>query len=297
MTVLVTGATGTIGKEVLTALLEQGVAVRALVRSLDRAATLPAGVDLAVGDLKDGESVRAALSGVSAALFVSPHDPDEVELAQTFISACEDTGVRLVFAGAYVDGPNAFARWMMRTMFGLMLPHYRGKLRIGQMVAAAKADPVVFSLTNYFQNDELIREDILSGGYPLPLSDKGVNRIDMRDVADLVVRALTDFSFRSGAYALVGPRSISGRESAEIWARALQRDVVYYDGRSDWAKRLERRLSGQKLADFKLTYKFLAKTGVPTKRRQVDAMTALLGRTPRTYEEYVSTMSRQWKSA
>jgi uncharacterized protein YbjT (DUF2867 family) len=298
MTVLVTGATGTLGGAVAAELTRRGHGARALVRDVGRAASLlPERVTPVLGDLGDPASVRAALDGVEAALYVSPHDPSEVEMAQAFISACEDTGTRLVFVGAYVDGPNAFARWAMRTMFGLMLPHYRGKLRIGQLMTASKARPVVLSLTNYFQNDELIREDILAGAYPLPLSSKGVNRIDVRDVAELAVKALTDPSFGSGAYGLMGPRSISGAESAAIWEDELGRRVVYHDGDDDWPRMLGRRLSGQKLKDFTLTYKFLAKHGVPTDQRQLERTAALLGRPPRTYETYVAETRRRWARA
>jgi hypothetical protein len=60
---------------------------------------------------------------------------------------------------------------------------------------------------------------------------------------------------------LVGPRSISGVEAAAIWEGELGRTVVYHDGEDDWTRMLERRLSGQKLKEFTLTYRFLAKHG------------------------------------
>src|SRR5690349_197310 len=98
MTVLVAGATGNIGKEVTAALLARGAAVRALVRSPERAELLPRGVEAVIGDLRDVRAVETALTGVTAALYVSPHDPDEELMAEAFVSACERLGVRLVFA-------------------------------------------------------------------------------------------------------------------------------------------------------------------------------------------------------
>jgi uncharacterized protein YbjT (DUF2867 family) len=63
---LVTGATGNVGGPVARQLHEQGHCVRALVRDPSRAASLPAGIELAVGDLDNPESVSKAVQGVEA---------------------------------------------------------------------------------------------------------------------------------------------------------------------------------------------------------------------------------------
>ena len=64
--VLVTGATGRIGGQVIDQLLDSGVPVRALVRTLPEAA-LPSGVEVVTGDLGEPESLDGALAGVGAA--------------------------------------------------------------------------------------------------------------------------------------------------------------------------------------------------------------------------------------
>jgi uncharacterized protein YbjT (DUF2867 family) len=199
MTVLVTGATGSIGREVVQALRDQGSAFRALVRTPQRVRALPDGVDAVVADLADPAAVAAALDGVRAALYVSPHDSAEEQLAATFARECERRGVRLVFAGVYAHASNAFTRWCLRRVFGVVMPHYRGKVRIGERLARVPGS-VMFGLPNYFQNDEVIRADILDGHYTLPTHPAGLNRIDLRDVGELVARALTDASFPTGRY-------------------------------------------------------------------------------------------------
>jgi uncharacterized protein YbjT (DUF2867 family) len=296
MTVLVTGATGTIGREVTAALVAAGAAVRALVRTPQRAALLPAGVTPVLGDLRDPAAVRAALTGVTAALYVSPHDPAEVGMAETFISACEDLGVRLVFAGVVIDGRNAAARWLLRRTVGAVLPHYRGKLRVAHLMHRAKGRPVLFGVTNFYQNDEVIREDILAGRYLLPTHPRGVNRIDLRDAGEIVARALTDPAFPSGAFGLAGPASVSATEAAAVWSRVLGRPVRYDGPGGDWADALAHRLDGQKLQDFRHSYGFLAKRGMATSARDVAGMTALLGRPPRPYETYVRDMAAAWSA-
>jgi uncharacterized protein YbjT (DUF2867 family) len=63
---LVTGATGHVGDAVARQLHEQGHGVRAPVRDPSRAATLPAGIELAAGDLDDPDGVSKAVAGVEA---------------------------------------------------------------------------------------------------------------------------------------------------------------------------------------------------------------------------------------
>ncbi|HEX6834858.1 MAG TPA: NAD(P)H-binding protein, partial [Rudaea sp.] len=64
MTILVTGATGTVGRQVVDQLVQRGVKVRALVRDPAKAG-FPAQVEIAQGDFLDVDSLRNALNGVS----------------------------------------------------------------------------------------------------------------------------------------------------------------------------------------------------------------------------------------
>ncbi|HXS16201.1 MAG TPA: NAD(P)H-binding protein, partial [Polyangiaceae bacterium] len=82
-TILVVGATGTIGGAALRALLSQGARVRALVRSPARMQGMK-GVEIMAGDLADPDAVTRALQGIQVALYVSPHEQSEEHLAETF---------------------------------------------------------------------------------------------------------------------------------------------------------------------------------------------------------------------
>jgi uncharacterized protein YbjT (DUF2867 family) len=294
MTVLVAGATGSIGKEVVTALLARGARVRALVRTHERAQLLPSGVEAAAGDLRDAASVTAALTGTAAALYISPHDPDEERMADVFVTACDSLDVRLVFAGVALTARSRLARLAAEALVSTFLPHYRGKLRVARRVAAAKQRPVVLGVANYFQNDEVIRADILDGRYGLPTHRAGLNRIDLRDVGEVAARALTDPEFPSGTYALAGPESVSGQQAARLWSEALNSPVRYDGARPDWPDVLARHLSGPKLADFRRSYGFIARFHLPASARDVAATTTLLGRPPCRYETYVRDTAERW---
>lgn len=296
MNVLVAGATGSIGGQVTAELLASGATVRALVRSAESAALLPSGVEPVRGDLRDADSVAAALAGAETALYVSPHSTQEVQLAETFVSTCERLDVRLVFAGVAMTMRNPLLRWTMQLLVNTALRHYRGKLRIARRIATSNARPVVFGVANYFQNDELIRDEILGGAYYLPAHGSGVNRIDLRDVAEVVARAMTDPAFPTGVYGLVGPESISGVQAARVWSEALDRPVRYEGDGPHWPSVLARHLTGAKLADYRRTLAFLARHGVPTSARDVTATAALLGHAPRSYEAYVRATAQRWAS-
>jgi uncharacterized protein YbjT (DUF2867 family) len=294
MTILVAGATGSIGSAVVTALLARGARVRALVRTPSRASQLPLAVEPAAADLRDATAVAAALTGVDAALYVSPHDPDEERMADVFVDACDREGVRLVFAGVVLTARSRLARLSTEVLVSTFLPHYRGKLRIARRVAAAKHRPVLLGVPNFFQNDEVVRADILDGRYGLPTHRSGVNRIDLRDVGEIAARALTDPAFPAGAHGLAGPGSVSGAQSARVWSEALGRPVRYDGDRPDWPDLLARHLSGAKLADFRRSYRFIARFPLPASARDLAATTALLGRPPGRYESYVRDTAARW---
>jgi uncharacterized protein YbjT (DUF2867 family) len=291
--VLVTGATGVVGSEVVRALLERGANVRALVRSPERVAHLPAAVERFAGDLRDPDSVRRAFQGVRSAFYVSPHESDEEVLAETFISLCERAGIRLVFAGVHLDAPSRAMRWLLRALMTRKFPHYRGKFAIGERARIARTDSVVLVPANFYQNDELFRDEILAGTFPAPLGLVG--RVDVRDIGDAAARALLDPTIPSGAYNLVAPDAWSGAACAEVWSRVLGRAVRYTgDDFTALTTALGKRLHGRKREDFEHTYRLLGTLKMPPKPQQVAQATRLLARPPRSYAEYVRDTAASW---
>lgn len=295
--VLVTGATGTVGREAVRALLEGGGAmVRALVRDPARA-KLPSEVQVAAGDLRDATSVARALAGVSAALYVSPHEPEEEAMARSFAEACRRVGARVVFVGVHVDGPNRAVRALKRAAFGLMFRAYRSKFRLSEAVRQVDARATLLMPTNFFQNDELAEDVIRAGSYPMPMGTGGVNRVDVRDIGDVVARALTDEGLAGRALSISGPASLNGPQCAEVWSRALGRPVAFTGAdHAAFAELAARSLRGKKLTDFVASHRLLSGLSMPTDPAEVAATTALLGRAPRSYESYVRDRVAAWEA-
>lgn len=292
--VLVVGAKGTVGREAVKALRERGAYVRALVRS-SRDTEKLAGCELHVGDLKDAASTAAALQGVSAAFYVSPHEPEEELLAETFVSACEAAQVRLVFVGVHADAPTRLQRALKRFVYGRLLAPYAPKFRISERVRRSRTNPIVLMPTNYFQNDELFIEQITAGDFAQPF-ERAVNRVDVRDLGAAVARACLDPDLPSGAYPLVGPASLDAKACAAVWSKELGFAVRYLSDEGSLRAPLEAKLEGKKRADFIASYSAIRRYELPTTREQLARTVALLGREPTSYETYVRDLVTQLRA-
>lgn len=293
-TVLVVGATGTTGREVLRATLRAGARVRVLARSESSASELASQAEVVRGDLRDDAAVRRALDGVRAAFYVSPHEPDEEALAARFAQGCEAARARLVFGGVHVDGSTRLSRWLNRLLYGGMMPHYAPKFRIGERMRQSRANPVVLVPTNFFQNDEPLLPEILAGRF-VQTFDRPVNRVDVRDLGVAAARALLDESVPSGAYSIVGPESLTSEQCAAVWSEALGRPVRYAPEQLDAA--ITRAFDGKKRADFLASYAVLRRFELRTLSEHLEQTATLLGRAPTAYAQYVRELIARQKLA
>src|SRR5688572_23147958 len=96
MTILVTGATGNVGRNVVKHLVAQGHAVRALSRAPQKA-QLPEGVEVVAGDLSDPSTLESALDGVSALHLINFHgEYQPLETGAEIVALAEKAGVKRV---------------------------------------------------------------------------------------------------------------------------------------------------------------------------------------------------------
>ncbi|KRE42771.1 hypothetical protein ASG74_10365 [Knoellia sp. Soil729] len=275
------------GREVVRSLNQRGVTPRVLVRDPSRLRPTDQ-VEIHRGDLRDPASLREAMRGIDAVFHISPHEADEVELTRTVLDAVEREGARLVFSGIHIDASNRLARWAMRTVYGRLLPRYRGKISIGHLVEISNTRPVVLGVGNFMQCDEALLDVIRAGQFVLPTHREGLNRVDLRDLGDIVANVLLDPTIPAGAYPVVGPRSLTGAECARTWSQALGIPVTYVgddDAAIDAA--LEAHLTGYRLEDWESSFRALRGFAVTAKKSEIDATTRLLGRPPTDFTEFV----------
>ncbi len=285
-TILVLGGTGLMGREVLGALRRRGADARVLVRD---PAKLPyrEGLDIRVGDLRDAASLRAAVRGVDVVFAISPHEVDEVALMRAVVTACERERARLVFAGIHVASPNPLAGWIARRMCELLMPRYRGKFAIGRMVERSATGPVILVPSNFMQNDEVLFGAIEGGLFVHPISEKGLNRVDLRDLGEIAATVLLDAAFPTGRYPVVGPRSLTGPECARVWADALGHEVRYAgDDDAVLEAAIHEHVSGYRREDWMSSLRRLRTYGLPTSSADLAVTERMLGRPATPFEEF-----------
>lgn len=115
--ILITGASGTVGRAVLLEVARTGEKHRAMYRSKDEAAKAPAGTEVVVADFADKASLAPALRGVRSVYLVCSPIPQLVQLEGNAIEASEAAGVeRIVLNSALGAGdyPKSFPSWHPR---------------------------------------------------------------------------------------------------------------------------------------------------------------------------------------
>jgi uncharacterized protein YbjT (DUF2867 family) len=213
---LVTGATGTTGMEVLRALKDRGVTARALVRDETKAHHLrDLGFEPATGDLGDPRTLGPALEGVERVYLVSPTGPMQSELEQAFLEAAKEAGakhvVKLSLIGANPEAPLRFARSHAKVEHAL------------------KESGMAWTLlrpTPFMQNTLAWGPQVLDGTFYSPVPDAAVSLVDARDVAEVAAAALTDDGHEGKSYGLSGPEAVSFRDQARRVFAAAGREVT-----------------------------------------------------------------------
>lgn len=218
-TVLVTAATGTVGSALVPALRARGVTVRAMTRDPDRVIS---GVETVVADLRDPESVAAALKGVDTAFLNSPSAPDAAALQTRFADLARAAGVhRLVLLSQYAadaDSPVRFLRW-----------HAEVEAHVREL----GLDHTVLRPNLYLQALLAFAGPIAEGWFAAPIGDAAVSAIDTRDIADAAAAVLTGTGHTGRTYTLTGPHAVTHDEIAVALAAAIGRDVTFHDTSAD----------------------------------------------------------------
>jgi uncharacterized protein YbjT (DUF2867 family) len=216
--VLVTGATGRVGRVVVDLLLDAGVPVRALTRRAEAAATLPANVEVVTGDLTVPESLDAGLQGVGAVFLVWTAPPTT---APAVVERLATHTRRVVFLSSPHQTPHPF--------FQQPNPIAVLHADIERLVAAAGLESTIIRPGMFASNALLwwataIRAD---GVVRWPYGAAETAPVDDRDVAAVAARTLSEAGHAGGDYVLTGPESLSQAEQVSIIGDVLGRRVEF----------------------------------------------------------------------
>jgi NAD(P)H dehydrogenase (quinone) len=221
--IVVTGASGKVGRMIASQLAEDGVPQTLLVRDAARAPAL-AGADVVVADFTDGGSVHAALRPGDRVFMVSVHEAVEARIAahRSFIAAAADAGVGLL-AYLSIVNPSPTAAF-----------HHGRSHEATERMILASGVPFTFLRMNLFLDDLPLWFDP-DGVCRGPGGDGRVALISRGDVAAVSAGVLVGPGYEGEALDLTGEESHSLRELAALCSEVLDRPFSYQPGtREAW---------------------------------------------------------------
>ena len=282
MSILVIGASGTVGSLVVQGLSAAGAPVLALVRKPGRH-RFPAGVAEVPGDLTDVASLRAALPSVRTLFLLNAVTPDEVTQALVALNLAREAGVeRIVYLS--VIHADRYTN----------VPHFTGKHTVERMIESLDIPATILRPAYFMQNDLTIEQVIREHGvYPMPIGSAGVAMVDARDIADVAVAELLRRDAASTPLPrltldVVGPQALTGAEAARTWSDALGRGVAYGgDALAPFEQQLASFGPAWMAYDMRLMMAGIQAIGMHGEAGSVERLQALLGRPLRSYADFV----------
>ena len=273
--IVVVGATGTVGSQLIAQLAATGRRVKGLVRDEDKAASISEVADPVIGDLAEPASLAAAFEGADRVFVLAPPVPDQEMLTTNALEAASSAGVeRIVYLSGYGVGE------LDDDHFNAMAAA-EGRLRELAVEWTVLRPARFMSHTPFVWSSVLKRNLLLEAGGEAPIVV-----VDPADVAAAALVALTTDGHNGQVYKLTSGESFNARWLADTLADALGgRDMEIFAGNTE-ALRLELIASGApgEYAPFMANYFSNVVSGF---WQITDTVERLTGRPPSTYTDWL----------
>lgn len=280
--ILITGATGNVGSEIVKRLFAQGLPVRAAVVSEDSARKLQSPVPWQLFDFRNVATYPAAFANIEKLFLVRPPHLDNVRRdIKPAVDYAIQAGVKhIVFLSLLGADRNKFT------------PH----AKIEDLLIAA---PVTYTLLRcgfFMQNlSTMHRQDIRENNDIFIPAGKGKTAfIDVRDIAAVAVKALTETNHKQQAYPLTGQEALDYGQVAMIMSSVLGRKITYSSPSllrfawRFWRRGYSLRYIGVVSSIYTTTYLGWAAKSTP---HAAD----LLGRAPISMQQFVTDYASVWQ--
>lgn len=286
MTILVTGATSNVGRNVVEQLVKLGADVRTLAREPSKA-KFPAGVDVVKGDLLDVDSLRSAFSGVSTLFLLNGVVADEYTQALIALNVARETGIeRIVYLS------------VIHSDIYVNVPHFAGKFGVERMIEQMGMNATILRPAYYMDNEITIKDVVTGYGiYPMPIGDKGLAMIDARDVGEIAAielmrREQSATPIPLNRINLVGPDILTGASAAAIWSDVLGRTITFPgNDTAAFEQSLRQFMPSWMAFDMRLMAERFLTDGMLPETGDVDRLTTMLGRSLRSYRDHVAQIA------
>jgi len=218
--ILVTGASGTVGSEVLKQLVKKGENVRALVRVEDHARKIRhTGAEIFAGDLENPDDLVAPFEGVEKVFLSTPAHPNQLERERNAIEAAAKSSVKhivkLSIMGADPDASHRLGR-------------IHGNV---EKIVEASGIPWThlrphFHMQHLFLYARPIRN---TGSFFAPMRNNRISMVHVKDVAAVAAVVLTEKGYTYRAYEITGPKAVTFGDFAAILSELTGEDIAYVD--------------------------------------------------------------------
>jgi uncharacterized protein YbjT (DUF2867 family) len=203
--ILITGASGTVGKAVLAEVARSGEKHRAMYRSREDARKAPEGTEPVIADFSDQPSLQAALRGVEIVYLVCAPIPALVQLEGNVIEASESAGVgRIVLNSALGAGD-----------YGKSFPSWHRQVE--DKLKSSKVAHCILRPNSFLQNILTYYAPAIraQGAFYGSMGDACISYLDVRDIASVAAKALRSSEHDGRTYELNGPEALTCEEVAE----------------------------------------------------------------------------------
>lgn len=281
-TILIIGATGSVGLEIAKRLSESNKNVKIAVRDPARAKRVKLGnTDLVKFDYYDESSFNSAIKDIKKLVLVSP--PSHLNLldqVKKVINIAVDNGVELIVNISALSAETEQEKPMKE---------------IEDYIKSSNINYVILRPNCYMQNFKDLFKNLIieEGQLTIPAGNNKVCFVDIRDVADCAIEALKNGNLVNNTYTLTGEQSINMHVVAYLFSEKLNKEVEYNDiSEHEFESMLK--YAGWPASSIEGTLQLCnhVKSGV-TNVKSNDIKT-ILGRNPIKFEQFISDYSDVW---
>lgn len=215
--ILITGASGNVGSEVLRQAAAAKLPVRATFQSEEKAKAAPGGVETVLMDYTKPETVRAALKGVQKVFLVGPPTADVAQLEGKFVAEAKKSGIQHLVKLSAMGGRKAI---------------FPGLHRDSEEYIEASGIPYTFLRPNGFMQNFVTYNTATINSQNAFYGAQGngaVSHTDVRDIGAAAVTVLKGDGHEGKAYPLTGPEALTNDQVAEKLSHATGRAIRYVD--------------------------------------------------------------------
>lgn len=286
MTILVTGATGRVGRHVVQQLLARNADIRVLVRDPSKA-DFPASVNVVQGDMLDIDALRKAFTGIRTLFLLNAVAGDEFTQALIALNIARESGVERVVYLSVMHSENF-----------VNVPHFAVKSGAERMIRQMGFSATILRPAYFIDNELMIKDVIFNHGvYPMPIGGKGIAMVDARDIAEvaaieLVRRDRAADKLPVETINMVGPDTLTGSDVAAIWSDVLGRPIVYGgDDPSGFEQNLANIMPKWMAYEMRLMAERYVSDGMIPDGGDVDRLTKILGRPLHSYRDFATALA------